>query len=177
MRWSSQFRYINNQSSFFTFIKLSSTPRTFHLTSSMHTTVKHGHSLTILPLATMYMSRVPELSRAHFSWTRPAKNLTQPAIADKKTDPTRSLILPHTYSLLPADAQGISPTENAQGGGDATPPGFLPSRPNFSKIFLMGMFSGVKESNGDNEKNSIFIAWPWKSRSNTFLHDLSYLRL
>ena len=24
------------------------------------------------------------------------------------------------------------------------PPGFLPSRPNFSKIFLMGMFSGSR---------------------------------
>ena len=31
------------------------------------------------------------------------------------------------------------------------PPGFLPSRPNFSKIFLMYVF-GVKESNGYNEK-------------------------
>ena len=40
-----------------------------------------------------------------------------------------------------------------------------------------GYVFGVKESNGDNEKNSIFIAWPWKSRSNTLLHDLSYLRL
>ena len=37
-------------------------------------------------------------------------------------------------------------------GVDTTPPGFLPSRPNFSKIFLMGTFSGVKESNGDNKK-------------------------
>ena len=30
------------------------------------------------------------------------------------------------------------------GGVDATPPGFLPSRPNFLKLFLMGMFSGSR---------------------------------
>ena len=47
----------------------------------------------------LYMSRVPELSTGHFSWTRPGEKLTQPAIADKKTDPTRSPTLPHTYSL------------------------------------------------------------------------------
>ena len=30
------------------------------------------------------------------------------------------------------------------GGGGYHPPGFLPSRPNFLKIFLMGMFSGSR---------------------------------
>ena len=53
-------------------------------------------------------------------------------------------------------------------GVDATPPGFLPSRPNFLKIFLMGMFSGSRNPTVIMKK---------KSRSNTFLRDLSYLRL
>ena len=35
-----------------------------------------------------------ELSTGHFSWTRPGKTLTRPAIADQKSDPTRSPILP-----------------------------------------------------------------------------------
>ena len=35
--------------------------------------------------------------------------------------------------------------KTAQGGGWCNPPpGFLPSRPNFLKIFLMGMFSGSR---------------------------------
>ena len=32
------------------------------------------------------------------------------------------------------------------GGGGYHPPGFLPSRPNFSKIFLMGTFSGSRNT-------------------------------
>ena len=32
-------------------------------------------------------------------------------------------------------------------GGGYNPPGFLPSRPNFLKIFLMGMFSGSRNPN------------------------------
>ena len=43
-------------------------------------------------------------------------------------------------------------------------------------IFPNGMFSGSKNPTVIIT-NSIFIVWPWKSRSNTILHDLSYLRL
>ena len=35
-------------------------------------------------------------------------------------------------------------TPRGGGGGGYHPPGFLPSRPNFSKIFLMGTFSGSR---------------------------------
>ena len=63
-------------------------------------------------------------------------------------------------------------------GGWVPPPlDFWPSRTNFLKIFLMGMFSGSRNPTVIMKKILSLLYWPWKSRSNTFLHDLSYLRL
>ena len=52
------------------------------------------------------------------------------------------MIKPHLNPQMP---KVKNPPSDAQGGG-YHPPGFLPSRPNFSKIFLMGMFLGSRNS-------------------------------
>ena len=50
-----------------------------------------------------------------------------------------------------ADAQGISPTENAQGGW-MQPPWIFAFPSEFFENISHGYVFGVKESNGDNEK-------------------------
>ena len=66
-----------------------------------------------------------------------------------------------------------------KGRGGYHPPGFLPSRPNFLKIFLMGMFSRSRNPTVITKKFYLYCMTLKikKSRSNTLLHDLSYLRL
>ena len=56
------------------------------------------------------------------------------------------------YYYYPADAQGISPTENAQGGGLMQPPWIFAFPSEFFENISHGYVLGVKESNGDNEK-------------------------
>ena len=73
------------------------------------------------------------------------------------------------------------------GGVDATPPGFLPSRPNFLKIFLMGMFSGSRNPTVIMKKfylhcmtlkikvNHLF-AWPFLSPVVNMIQSWSWCR-
>ena len=75
-------------------------------------------------------------------------SLTYKLLNDHQPGYLSSLISPY-----PADAQGISPTENAQGrGGDATPPWIFAFPSEFFENISHGYVFGVEKSNGDNEK-------------------------
>ena len=94
-------------------------------------------------------------------------------------------------SVWPSDIQGISPTENAQGGVDATPWIFaFPSE--FFENISHGYVFAVKESNRDNEKIYVYCMTLKKNVENNhvtltvdlgtqghthFSYDLAYLRL
>ena len=56
------------------------------------------------------------------------------------------------YYYKLADAQGISPTENAQEGGLIQPPWIVAFPSKFFENISHGYVFGVKESNDDNEK-------------------------
>ena len=96
------------------------------------------------------------------------------------TDTSKKLLKTHLFQLAFGELNPQMPKVFRQPktpkGVDTTPLDFcLPVRI-FWKYFSWICFRGQGIQRWQC-KNYIFIAWPWKSRSNTFLHDLSYLRL
>ena len=72
-------------------------------------------------------------------------------------------------------------------GGGCNPPGFLPSRPNFLKIFLMGMFSGSRNPTVIMKKFYLYcmtlkikvkhlFAWPFLSPVVNMIQSRSWCR-